>query len=450
MDAPRRDVGSPVNAQGAQAPLVSRSCRVPDVSLREFLVDEPAPRVHWTTPDGLEIAGRGAAASITADGDGRFDVVRERADALFATVDDGSGPEETRPRLFGGFAFHDDHESEPPWRGFESAGFVLPAEQLTRTGDETWLTVSAVGADPESVDDRLDELRSSVKALPLMRPTGKPPGVVETRRTTTREQWAQQVETAVDRIVRGELTKVVLAQALTAELAADICVPDVLEGLRSRYPDCYRFLVEPSEAAGFFGAPPERLVALSGRVVETEALAGSAARGDSLDQDEALAKELRESEKVQHEHRVVVDTICDQLAPLAKAVTVEAQTVRRLANIQHLQTPIRARLADDEHVLSVVEAVHPTPAVGGLPPDAALETIRETEAFDRGWYAAPVGWFDADGDGEFAVCLRSAVAGDRSATLFAGNGIVAESDPDEEWHEVELKYRPILDALEGD
>jgi menaquinone-specific isochorismate synthase len=119
-----------------------------------------------------------------------------------------------------------------------------------------------------------------------------------------------------------------------------------------------------------------------------------------------------------------------------------------LTNIQHLQTPITARLDEQTHVLELVEALHPTPAVGGLPRDQALEVIAETETFERGWYAAPVGWFDAAGDGEFAVGIRSGVASDRSATLYAGNGIVADSDPHAEWNEIQPKYRPILDELE--
>ena len=147
---------------------------------------------------------------------------------------------------------------------------------------------------------------------------------------------------------------------------------------------------------------------------------------------------------------MVVETIRDQLGPVSGEVRVADRRVRKLATIQHLWTPIEADLTDDGHVLSIVEALHPTPAVGGLPPEKALRTILDTESFDRGWYASPVGWFDADGDGTFAVGLRSAVTSGTSATLFAGNGIVADSDPDEEYEEVQLKYRPILDELEDE
>ena len=470
MDSSRRNVGLPTRGAG-EPTLVTRTCPVPDVSLRAFLAEREPPRIHWTTPDGCEIAGSGAVARLTADGPDRFDEVREAAEALFANVDAGGSPADgdrdssgatstdfdgadlpaaARPMLFGGFAFGDDHESAPPWEGFPGAEFVLPALRLTRTDDGTWLTVAAAGpeATPDEVVSRLESTREAVAELPSMGPTRDPPGVTATERTTTREEWHRQVEAALGRIDRGELTKVVLAQALSVGLERAIDAPDVLERLRASYPDCYRFLIEPTAEAGFLGAPPERLVALTGDTVETEALAGSVARGETPQADEELASHLRDSEKIQREHRVVVDTICDQLAPLATAITVDEQTIRTLANIQHLQTPIRARMADGVHVLDVVEALHPTPAVGGLPPDAAFETIHEAETFDRGWYAAPVGWFDAAGDGEFAVGIRSAVAAGDRATLFAGNGIVAESDPDEEWDEVELKYRPMLDTLE--
>lgn len=472
MDSSRRNVGVPTRGAG-EPTLVTRTCPVPDVSLRAFLAERAPPRIHWTTPDGCEIAGSGAVARLTAEGPDRFDAVREAAEELFADVDSGvvfpaepdragpgasptdgaaeaGSPEAARPMLFGGFAFGEDHEPAPPWEGFSGAEFVLPSIRLTRTDGGTWLTVAAAAPEamPGDVRSRLESVREAVVELPSMGPTREPPGVTDTERTTTREEWRRQVEAAVGRIDRGELTKVVLAQALSVGLSRALDAPDVLERLRASYPECYRFLIEPTAEAGFLGAPPERLVALSGGVVETEALAGSVARGSTPQADEELSTHLQDSEKIQREHRVVVDTICDQLAPLATAVTVAEQTVRTLANIQHLQTPIRARMADGVHVLDVVEALHPTPAVGGLPPDAAFETIREAETFDRGWYAAPVGWFDAAGDGEFAVGIRSGLAADETVTLFAGNGIVADSDPDEELEEVQLKFRPILDELE--
>ena len=264
---------------------------------------------------------------------------------------------------------------------------------------------------------------------------------------TSREEWTAQVETALDRIDAGRLTKVVLAQALTVGLEDSIDVPATLERLRRRYPNCYRYLLRHADGGTFFGAPPERLVAKRGDRVETEALAGSAPRGETPEADDDYAAAMLADEKLRHEHDLVVEAIREQLAPIARDLSIDERTIRRLATIQHLRTPIEATLEADRHVLDLVEALHPTPAVGGVPPAVAWETIRETESFDRGWYAGPVGWFDAAGDGEFAVGIRSGVATDRTVTLFAGNGIVADSDPAEEWDEVQLKFRPILDEL---
>ncbi|MFB6268915.1 MAG: isochorismate synthase MenF [Halobacterium sp.] len=428
--------------------VVSRSCRVADVSYRAFLASGDPARIHWADPDGLELSGTGAAASVTASGGDRFDDVREWADELFDGRDH-DGPAVARPRLLGGFAFHDDHEQGGTWAGFPAAQFVLPAVQLSSAGDETWLTVTRAGVDvdPADVESALAGARERVESLPAMQPTGQRPGVTATTPTTDEETWCAQVERVVERIRAGDLRKVVLANALRADLAGDVDARDLLERLRQSYPSCFRFLVEPTGDAAFLGATPERLVTLTDGSVETTALAGSVGRGDTPEEDADLAAHLRDSEKIRHEQRLVTDAIVEQLEAFGD-VSVGDRGVRKLSNIQHLNTPITADVDGDTHVLDVAEALHPTPAVGGLPPDAALDVIRETESFDRGWYAAPVGWFDGDGEGTFAVSLRSAVARDRTVTMFAGNGIVADSDPREEYEEVQLKYRPVLDELE--
>jgi menaquinone-specific isochorismate synthase len=424
--------------------LVSRSRELEDVSFGAIIEAGDAYRVQWATPDGLEIAGRGVVSRFTANGPGRFESIRTQAGSVFDRLDH-VGPAVARPRAFGGFSFHDGHVSEGRWRGFDAASFVVPQVLVSRSEEGTWLTT--VAGDEHEATDRLEAWDEHLAKLPSMRSSGSTPGVRSTRRTTEPETWQRQVERALDRIATDDLTKVVLAQALSVDLEGPIDVAATLERLRRQYPNCYRFLIGRAESGTFFGAPPERLVAKRGEQVETEALAGSVPRGDTPEEDDEFVERMVESEKFQREHGLVVDAIRDQLSPLARELTVGEQTVRRLATIQHLQTPISATLETDRHVLDIVEALHPTPAVGGVPPEAALETIEETEPFDRGWYAAPVGWFDAAGDGEFAVALRSGLATGETVTLFAGNGIVADSDPAEEWEEVQLKFRPILDEL---
>jgi len=434
--------------------LVSRSVRATVPSLRAALDAMPAPRTFWTGPDEATVVAGGAAATLTADGRDRFTAIKEGIGRVLHDGDVHAGTEAACPRLFGGFAFHDEGSSDDTWDGFPGARFVLPRVQVTDTDRGTWVTVNAVGPDatPEAVADRLDTERERLEALDTSA-ASPPPGIVSRTRTTPREAWRESVDAAVDRIRAGDLQKVVLAQALAVQLDRPLSLPDVLARLGDTYPDCYRFLVEPTaeggvDRPGFFGATPERLVTRHGRTVTTGALAGTTGRGDTPAEDDWLAQELLDDEKNVHEHELVAETIREQLSPFASSITAGQRRVRRLETVQHLFTPITATLDSDTHVLDVVEALHPTPAVGGLPPETALATIRDTEPFDRGWYAAPVGWIDAAGNGSFAVAIRSALARGDQTTLFAGVGVVADSDPDREWDEVQLKYRPILDELE--
>jgi len=436
----------------AETRLVSRSVRASVPSPRAALDAMPAPRTFWTAPDEATVVGGGAAATLTADGRDRFAAIKDGIDRVLSAGDVHAGTEAACPRLFGGFAFHDEGTDDETWADFPGARFVLPRVQVTDTDRGTWLTVNAVGPDatPDAVETRLESERERLESLDPPEPT-PPPGIVSRTRTTPREAWCDSVDAAVERIHAGDLRKVVLAQALAVTLDRPLSVPDVLARLGDTYPDCYRFLVEPSDgpdSPAFFGATPERLVTRHGRTVTTGALAGTTGRGDTPAEDDWLAEELLGDEKNVHEHELVAETIREQLAPFASTITSGQRRVRRLATVQHLFTPITATLDSDTHVLDLVEALHPTPAVGGLPPERALATIRETEPFDRGWYAAPIGWIDAAGNGTFAVAIRSALARGTETTLFAGVGVVADSDPDREWDEVQLKYRPILDELE--
>jgi len=430
--------------------VAARSLELADIDHDAFVSTVSGPSVVWRGQDSA-IATTGATATITAAGSDRFSTVRETATALFDRLRTRSTPRAARPRLFGGFTFHDgaEHRRSSVWEGFPDAWFVLPTVQVVHEGDSTWLTVTATGPDAgRTASKRLDTWRERLADLPAHTGTD-PPGIVDESQTPSRPEWREQIEDAVADIEAGDLRKVVLAQSLSAALSSPLSIPDALSRLDDRYPDCYRFAIAPGEhrERTFLGATPETLVSLAGRTVETEALAGSIGRGETPEEDDWLAEELLTSEKDNHEHDLVVEVIREQLDPVAASVRTGERTIRQLATVQHLRTPVSAELDDDSHVLDLVEALHPTPAVGGLPPDAALETIKTTEAFDRGWYAAPVGWFDAAGDGTFAVAIRSALARGRQASLFAGAGIVPDSDPDREWDEVQLKYRPMLDTL---
>jgi isochorismate synthase len=225
----------------------------------------------------------------------------------------------------------------------------------------------------------------------------------------------------------------------------------VLRALRTSYPSCFTYLVPGSDGTALVGATPELLVRRSGLVASSQPMAGSARRGADEGEDEALAAALLASPKDRHEHAVVVAAMVEALSPLARRVEAsDTPEVVRFTNIQHLATTLRAELADPPaNALEVCAALQPTPAVGGAPLAPALALIDELEGLERGWYAGAVGWMDAGGDGEFAVALRCGLLWEDGARLYAGVGVMADSDASAELAETELKLRALIGALGG-
>jgi menaquinone-specific isochorismate synthase len=256
------------------------------------------------------------------------------------------------------------------------------------------------------------------------------------------------VTQGLERIAAGEFQKIVLARARDVVAAEPLHPLRVLNALRQRFPDCYAFSAANGRGQSFIGASPERLVRVSRGVLETEALAGSAPRGAGASEDAAAGAALLRSEKDRREHRLVLDSILRRLAPLGlRAEYPDTPGLRRLANVQHLHTPVRAVLPEGVRLLDALARLHPTPAVGGSPRAAAVARIRELEGFPRGLYAGALGWINARGGGEFFVGLRSALVDGATARIYAGAGIVAGSEPEREYAETELKFRAVLDAL---
>lgn len=337
------------------------------------------------------------------------------------------------------------------WSVFNPAEFLLPHYQYAQAGDRACLTINALlgpGEDPdEALRGLAEALRLYLAAAPA--PVAAPIGPTHLRYPMTAAQWAEIIGRAVAAIRAGALDKVVLARVceVWADAAIDATAP--LAALDAGYGDSHRFLFEPRPGHAFLGATPELLVSKSGRAVATMALAGSVARGDAPAADDALATQLLASVKDCQEHEYVVAAIRTQLAEATDTLDVPAApAILRLRNIQHLHTPIRGQLRrPDDSILRLVRRLHPTPAMGGVPRERALAFLRDAEPFPRGWYAAPIGWFDGALDGVFAVGIRSAVTQHARAWLYAGAGIVAQSAAEREWAETALKFRPMLGAL---
>jgi isochorismate synthase len=271
--------------------------------------------------------------------------------------------------------------------------------------------------------------------------------VVATDEAPAPEIWKDAVARTAADIRAGRYAKVVLArqERLTLDGAADIA--GALRSLRQNYPGAFVFALG-TPGGCFLGATPERLVRLDGHEVATLCLAGTIARGATPEEDARLAEELLTSAKNREEHAVVVRAIREALEPVCDELLMpDTPQIMQVRNLQHLATPVRARLRGDRCVLDLVARLHPTPAVGGIPRADALVAIREREGYSRGWYAGAVGWVDVNGGGEFAVALRSALLLPERAILFAGAGIMGDSDPDSEYAECTLKLRPMRAAL---
>jgi isochorismate synthase len=254
--------------------------------------------------------------------------------------------------------------------------------------------------------------------------------------------WQKLVDDIRASIRSGEFEKVVAARRVTLELSGEPQLSAIIDRFNSDAPRCARFALRIGERT-FIGATPERLVRKDGSRVATEALAGSI---DSRTPD--AAKKLQASTKDQHEHAYVVAAIRSALTPLCDSLHIHPEPeVRVLRHLMHLRTPVRGHLREDVHILDLVERLHPTPAVGGLPREEAVRFIDTHERAERGWYAAPMGWVDARGDGEFVVALRSGLICRDKVHLYAGAGIVAESNAEAEFAETELKLSGMLGAL---
>ncbi len=419
------------------------------------------PGEPWSVfeqPDrgGSALACLGEVASLTASGPDRFATVADRWRALSAAAvaETGEAPVDGGPVAVGGFAFAPDGGASPAWRGFEPASLVVPEVALTRSerdGERSVRLTLAARAEPDdTVEDllaplqrRLKELTGSV--LPLLDPA--PTGRFLISSGIPPEHYEAVVARAVELIRAGQIEKIVLAREVQVHAPSEYDPAAVFGALREAFSSCFVFCVGRGDAT-LVAASPELLVRREGQRVSTLALAGSTRRSADPAVDAHLGERLMRNECHREEHAIVARGIERTLNPYAIWVAAAAEpTLVRIANIQHLATPIRAQLAAPVETIELAGLLHPTPAVGGEPPRPALELIPALEGLDRGWYSGPVGWTDASGDGEFCVALRCALLRGNVARCYAGNGIVRSSDPVAELAETEIKLAALLPLL---
>jgi isochorismate synthase len=403
--------------------------------------------------DRTSVAGLGCALRIEASGPERF----TRCQALWHEAVEEAIADEAPPApgagliAAGGFAFAPTGGAARGWRGFAPASFLVPEVSLARHRDSGWLTINSLVLPDDTQRDVLGRVARRLRTLrpgtlPLLDPA--PEGTYDVASPMPPAHFEEAVARAVQRIRAGEFEKVVLAREVDVHAPRAHDPAAILGVLRDAFPTSFVYAVGRGEAT-FVGATPELLLRRQGQRASTVALAGSTRRSADPAVDDHLGEQLLRSDKNRRENAIVARRIAQTLQPHALWVTTaEEPMVVKVANIQHLATPIRAQLTDPIDAITLAGLLHPTPAVGGEPPDA-LSAIPGLEGLDRGWYAGAVGWADASGDGEFCVALRGALLRERHARCYAGCGIVRDSDPAAELAESEIKLGVMLPVLAG-
>jgi len=398
--------------------------------------------VFWAPPGEDEICALGAAFVLTASGPDRFASIERQASEVWPQLADTPAERGLPgPRFLGGFAFQPGHSETAPWCGFGDARFVLPRIAYLRTSEGAFLRVIARASEARSAT-----LREQVqRALAALFTPPAPPSPESTRVLGKSERpqraWTELLAAIQEEIACGRAQKIVAARRVSLDLNHTLDPALLQSRLREHAPESTRFAFRVAEST-FLGATPERLVQKRGSELVTEAVAGSINADDATS-----ATRLLESSKDSREHELVVSEILRLLGPMTSELAPGKREIHRLRTVLHLRTPILGQLREPKHVLELVAKLHPTPAVGGVPTRAAIDFIEQHEPDERGWYAGPVGWFDAQGDGRFVVALRSGVIEGKHAELYAGAGIVRDSHAPSEFAETRWKLAALLGAL---
>lgn len=407
---------------------------------------------YWQSAnENLSIIGFGHAHIIeTEEQETRYERVAKQWKQLTAELQ--KTEEDVSPVLVGGFSFDPTDTEQSEWKNFPSAHFFVPTFQFVEKNGRQFIVTNFVSEDSDAEEQfarlcqehqlLIDEVRTFVGSEEV-----KP--IVEAMHEMNVEAYKKAVHHTTLRIQRGEAKKVVIARALNLQFEENIKTTAALEHITSEQPNSYRFGLQNGRQL-FFGATPERLVEITDGRVLSACIAGSIKRGQSEEEDQALGDELLNDPKNLEEHQYVVDMIRAVFEANCTEIQIPTRPeLLKIRDIQHLHTSVEATLKEGSTIFEFVEALHPTPALGGVPTADALAIIQQEEQINRGYYAGPIGWVDAFGDGEFAVAIRSALVEDDQAYLYAGGGIVADSEVDKEYEETWVKFRPVLRALGG-
>lgn len=352
-------------------------------------------------------------------------------------------------RYYGGIRFYNDREVDQGWDKFGNLRFIVPRWELHIAGDATTFACNILFAPGQAPSVLCDTLLSELEHLTFSDTHHHSPFPCPVRRIDSPDElaWRDIVEKTLQAFNSNELQKIVLARKTLFTLSDDLEPLSLMQRLKSTNPNLFYFYFQPEEHIAFLGGSPERLYRKENRMLKSEAIAGTRSRGSTLEQDQDLMEELLHCDKDLREHQFVVENIKENLEKLCHTVDIDDEiTILKLAQVQHLRCRLQGILAEDISDAEILQIMHPTPAVGGSPTEKAIAAIKKLEPFDRGWYAAPVGWISHDAS-EFVVAIRSGLVDKKELALFSGAGIVKGSTPEGEWAEIENKIANFMKAI---
>jgi menaquinone-specific isochorismate synthase len=418
---------------------------IPTIAPLTWLAHQSAEvKTYWCDRQGqFTMAGIGSVDTIAGDAPIDYPVVfgqlRAKLSSLFPNV-----------RYYGGIGFDRHLWLDAKWQLFGNYRFVIPRFEIWTDGNETFFSCNFLGNfhSPQWLQE-LDAILAELQQLDFsqLEIANAPPIQIGRLDKPNYSEWQHNVNLALAKFATLQLEKIVLARQSTLTFSTDLHPQLLLLLLQPHDRSSYHFCFQIDRQTAFIGTSPERLYSRQARLLKTEAIAGTRPRGTSAQSDRHLGRELHDSPKDIHEHQLVVNNLRTILAAICDTVEIDrAATILKLNKVQHLYTQCRGQLTADLTDAEILPQLHPTPAVGGFPRPQALTLIRELEPFERGWYAAPVGWVGYD-DVEFAVAIRSGLVDRDRLLLFAGAGIVAGSQAAAEWTEIENKIRHFTDLF---
>ena len=389
-------------------------------------------KFYFSTKDDLFILG-GLGSALTVEASRTDDLVQG-----FRKIWD---VDESIP-VFGGFSFYDDEAPAPEWECFGRCRFTLPFLEMRQSPERTCLSINYIHGGKNSiasiVQKVVEALRDLDQQMNLLPPSSKPSGL-STELIPDKSHWNQMIKNALHSISGDTLKKIVLARKKVFTHPHIWNPAQIMLALSKIKENSFTFLYQPEDGIAFLGRSPERLFQIRDGRILAEAIAGTRPRGKNDFDDQRLEVELLTSAKEMNEHRFVsgyIEAIMHRYCLDVK--TTSREEVLKLKNVQHTITRFTGNCGGGAHPLSIARAFHPTPAVGGYPQEKIFEHLRKSEPFDRGWYAAPVGWMNKN-NADFAVGIRSALVHRNHLHIFAGAGIVRQSNAQSEWAETEKK-----------